>query len=773
MPRRLAGVVLLGWAALLLAATPGASARTTAGPDGKLHSRVLELVADQGQGRPLQPQGQAAGLRVDGAQRVLVDVYVDGQADQAAALLRQAGMEVEAATNKAPVHMVEGWLPVAAARRAAALGSVRAVVPVAGGGTDRGSVQSEGDAAHRGPQARAFDPTGRLDGRFVQVGVISDSFDRLGGYFDDVSSSDLPDLVRVLKEGGPGSVDEGRAMMQIIADAAPGISEDEFFFAAGLGSGPVGKAESINQLTFTGVDIVADDIFYLTEPFFQDGVVAQAVDNARANGIAYFASAGNRARQSWEGTFTPSGLQHDFGGGDTRQTVTTVPNGRFLDVALHWDEPVGGATTDIDVSLVDDATGTVLAQDLTDNRITGLPSAFVSWANTTGAAVTVGVRIDRFSGTRAPFLKYIARGNFGTFSIAEHDTASDAVNPDAASAAGAITVAAVAHNEPGLDDPEVYSSRGPVTRLFNRDGVRFATPQVRQKPQVAGADLVTTTVPGFMPFGGTSAAAPSVAGVAALLKNAKPTMSVGELALVLQNPANAIDCTAAGRPDADCGAGFVLADRAMEQARPAVASLSPAAGATGVRPDANVVTGFTVPMDKPVTEGAFTLRRTSTGATVAGSLVWFGDALVFDPSTNLAGGVQYTATVTTAARSATRLSLAAPRTWTFTTTVRPLLQSVSPAANATGVARGTKVVAGFSKAMDKPATQAAFSLRRVSTGAAVPGSFAWFGDALIFTPSAPLAASTRYTAAVGAGARDTAGNTLVNPTTWAFTTGTG
>ena len=223
MPRK-AATAAAAACLLLLGADATAVAVTTPGPDGKLHSELRRLVADRGQGRPVQAPAQAAGLKVDSGGRVLVDVYVDGEAGIAASALRGAGMEVEAATNKAPVHMVEGWLPLAAASRAAALGAVRAVVPVAGYGTDRGSVQSQGDGAHRGPQARALDPSGALDGRFVKVGVISDSFDRLGGYFDDVSSSDLPDLVHVLKEGPSGASDEGRAMMQIIADTAPGIS---------------------------------------------------------------------------------------------------------------------------------------------------------------------------------------------------------------------------------------------------------------------------------------------------------------------------------------------------------------------------------------------------------------------------------------------------------------------------------------------------------------------------------------------------------------------
>ncbi len=90
----------------------------------------------------------------------------------------------------------------------------------------------------------------------------------------------------------------------------------------------------------------------------------------------------------------------------------------------------------------------------------------------------------------------------------------------------------------------------------------------------------------------------------------------------------------------------------------------------------------------------------------------------------------------------------------------PSIPWVSPLAGATGVSRTAPIVVGFDQAMDKPSAEAAFSLKRTSNGAAVPGSLGWYGNALIFLPSSPLDSGTSYTATEGVGAKDPAGNPL-------------
>jgi hypothetical protein len=584
---RAVGVGLFVALVVVVGSAP-AGAKDLPGPTGKLDTHVRDLVLAQQQSQSVQALGHQDRLTVND-DRVLVDVYVNGDVGTAAQALADAGMDVQGQSDAGPVPMVEGYLPVSRADAVARLGVTQAVSAItakgtddspATGGTDVGAVTSAGDAAHNGPQARALG----VNGAGVKVGVMSDSINEVGGgVAASQATGDLPANVQVLADSANGE-DEGRAMAEIIYDEAPGVTN--MAFATGT-QGPVGKANDIAALKNANVQVLADDTFYLQEPFFQDGAVAQAVDTAKAAGVAYFASAGNRARQSWEGTYVNAGDGfNNFGGGDEVQSVAQVQPGGFIEIVLQWDEPFGHASTDMDALLVDMSDLSALASSVDDNiNGTHNPIETLVYSNNTGFTQSVGLAISRFAGTRNPFMKWIGFG--GNYNV-EHATNSDTIDPDAASALGSFTVAAINAGDAGHNDPEPFSSRGLKTRLFDKNGNPLPlAQQTRQKPQLAGADGVNTTVPGFAPFFGTSAAAPSAAGVATLVKSANPSLTVDQLGTIMTNPANTIDCTLAGNPDADCGFGFILADRAVQQAlgaaAPTITSFTPTSGRTGAQ----------------------------------------------------------------------------------------------------------------------------------------------------------------------------------------------
>lgn len=561
--RTVASLTLIAAAALSPAPAGAADAP---GARGKLDTPLQELVVEQAAGRSVAPQARSEGLTLNRSNLVAVDVSVRGGSAGAARALRAAGMEVTGRTDRAPVPIVEGWLPVDAAEAVASLGVTKSVDTVRGMDLNVGARTSEGDAAHRGPQARALG----ANGAGVKVGIVSDSISRVGGgVVGSQATGDLPPNVQVLVDGGAGSTDEGRAMAEIVYDTVPGVTN--MAFATGFAAGPVEKAANITALRESGVKVIADDTTFLTEPFFQDGVVAQAVDTAKAADVVYAVSAGNRARQSWEGTFVPTAAGfHDFGGGDQIQSIATVPQNTTIVVSFQWGERFGGATTDLDLQLYNMANvaGGPVQTSGDDNIQNGNPRELLVFTNPSGGAVNVGLAIRRLAGAGTPFMKWI--GNRGTYNI-EHDVGADAIDPDSASAFGALTVAAVKHDDFGVDTPEPFSSRGPKLRLFDSNGNPLpANQRVRQKPDIAGADGVGTTVTGFDPFFGTSAAAPSVAGVAALVRSANPALSADQVSAILRSAATS--CEAPGQPDSDCGFGFVAADAAV---RAATATLPP------------------------------------------------------------------------------------------------------------------------------------------------------------------------------------------------------
>lgn len=165
-------------------------------------------------------------------------------------------------------------------------------------GTVCGPIDIEADAPLRADVART---TFGADGTGVTIGIISDSFNvavsPVTTAADDVASGALPGPgnpcgrttpVEVVTEGTGGS-DEGRAMAQLVHGIAPGATL--LFAAAGGNEGDM--AGSIGALVARGVDIIVDDISMLTELSYQQGIVSVVINQARAQGVAYFTSAGN------------------------------------------------------------------------------------------------------------------------------------------------------------------------------------------------------------------------------------------------------------------------------------------------------------------------------------------------------------------------------------------------------------------------------------------------------------------------------------------------
>ena len=90
-------------------------------------------------------------------------------------------------------------------------------------------------------------------------------------------------------------------MMQVIHDIAPGASLA--FYTAYKSEQDF--ANGILALAAAGCKVICDDVSYFDEPFFQNGVIAQAIQTVEAEGVTYVTSAGNNASNGYQAAWTP------------------------------------------------------------------------------------------------------------------------------------------------------------------------------------------------------------------------------------------------------------------------------------------------------------------------------------------------------------------------------------------------------------------------------------------------------------------------------------
>jgi hypothetical protein len=225
---------------------------------------------------------------------------------------------------------------------------------------------------------------------------------------------------------------------------------------------------------------------------------------------------------------------------------------------------------------------------------------------------------------------------------------------------------------------------------------------------------------------------------------------------------------------------------AANASAPTVISTNPANAAINVPLNQRIGATFSTPMD-PATisaAGTFTVAVAGGGAAVPGTVSYAGRTAVFTPTANLAAGVQYTATITTAAKDLTGVAMAANFVWSFTAgatanAVAPTITATSPASAAMNVPINKTVSATFSAAMDDATiTNTTFTVAVAGGGGAFVGGTVVYDPAshiATFTPSTNLASNTQYTAAISNLVEDLSGNALAAgaaPNPWSFTTGT-
>ena len=450
--------------------------------------------------------------------------------------------------------------------------------------TNAGVAQTAGDSAMRTNYVRnSFG----IQGEDITIGVMSDSYNTLPGNpaLNDVINGDLPGTenplntnpVKVLKEYPLGQrTDEGRAMLQIVHDVAP---KAKLSFRTGFLS-PGDFATGIRELATDGCNVIVDDITFITEPFFIKGTVDSAISEVTNKGVVYISAAGNFGNKSYGALFNPAnapagltGKAHNFGGGDILQSDSlkgSQANPGVYTIVLQWVDDIyslsgSGTTNDLDIYLADDAGNPLVGfnrNNLGGDPIEVLPFTVIS--NT-----VANIMIINNSANPSPNLRFKYVVFRGDLKINEYSSESSTIVGHSKSS-DAFTVGAARYSKTpafGITIPEAesFSSSG---------GGILANGTVSQKPDLIGPDGVNTTVnfgnvdsegDGLPNFFGTSAAAPHVAGAAALLLQA--SKKYYNAYLTPASVKNTFQKTAIdmGTPgfDFNTGYGFMQADAAL------------------------------------------------------------------------------------------------------------------------------------------------------------------------------------------------------------------
>ncbi len=384
---------------------------------------------------------------------------------------------------------------------------------------------SQGLANNQAEQAMEVDAARRvfnnLTGSGIQVGTLSDSVGQVGGGISDSRvTGDLPNGARykiAANVANSNFKDEGRAMMEHIYDISPSI--DFFGFATAFG----GKATFANNITWLvnqGMGIIVDDVVYPSEPFYQDGVVAQAVEAFVNQGGIYFVSANNQANSSYEKEFSDSDNDdfHNFDGSDELFSIT-VNSSSEVKLALQWAQPWANATTNLDFELRDLSNNIVASS--TTNNIGGNPYEFISLPSSS-TTKNYNIVVKRITGNASNLIFKFISFSSGTTLNEYANAAAGTINPHGATK-GIAMGAAPWFNR---DVAEGFSSQGPHKRFFDKLGNPVG-PFIFDKPDFMGIDGANTSFFGStdipqdsdaLPnFFGTSASAPNAAAVAALM----------------------------------------------------------------------------------------------------------------------------------------------------------------------------------------------------------------------------------------------------------------
>lgn len=366
--------------------------------------------------------------------------------------------------------------------------------------------------------------TAGIIGQNVTVAIIDVGFN---GYAAAEIPIDPAATVSFRVDATMGSNYHGTAVAEIAADMAPGA--DFVLIAVDT---ELSVQSAIDYVINSGIDIVCMSMGLFGGPYDGSHAVSRAVNRARAAGVFWVSASGNQAQRHYQGAWRDLNRNrfHEFSMGDESIDVMLEP-GQYT-AYLSWYETAGAMTNrDYDLVLYDATDTEVARSGFTQNGDDPPVDVLTAFISTAGQ---YRLHIEYVSGPTEQQDMFQLFSPGVDLEAAHQVPESSLVIP--AEATGSYTVGATRGalvTDPAvpmvaIDELEPFSSQGPVV----------SHPEII-KPDLSGPDGVTTSLAtqGFSPFIGTSAAAPHVAGAAALLLSEDQLRTPKELAIALQTQA--------------------------------------------------------------------------------------------------------------------------------------------------------------------------------------------------------------------------------------------
>lgn len=577
--------------------------------------------------------------------RVAVDVVGLGDFDQFTTNLKNVGMQILAQTPR--INAVSGWLPISQLLPVATMTTTKTMAPVyTPAKAQQGSANNQADDVFFGGLPPTADLARRqfgVDGSGFTIGVLSDSANQFqGGLNASIATGDLPPLSRInlLLDGPAGSSDEGRAMMELIYDIAPGTN---FAFNTAFVGGIQGFANGIRALSTAGASVITDDVLYANEPMFQDGLNAQAaIDVVRNADRVYTSAYFNGAASGFNSAFRVS-----------TANVTGIGNGQFMDfdpgspvlstlpftlnspaafMSFQWDNPFDGvtgqATSNLDIFILD-TNNAVVASGTTNNIATGQPIEVLNVGALAPGNYRVAIQL--IAGPAVGRVQFSAP--LADLTVDPNSTLSSRAGISFPSGFGlrsaneVIGTGAVdffdapPYSNPSPLRSSSFSSFGPATIVFNADGTRKPTVEIRNKPDMSAPQAGNTSFfgqdipqdPDTLPnFFGTSAAAPNLAAVATLMRQLNPQATRDSIYSALLASTTPLNGASANQWNAQGGFGMVNANRALNAIGDLrVLAITPANQSTVANAPTRVLVTFSKPINFNTVQSSDLLMTTT------------------------------------------------------------------------------------------------------------------------------------------------------------------